>query len=106
MSKNQTLQKLSLKDMGIVDSCAYQLFHPLSFNQNKSLKVLNLSNNLITSEGIIDIAKTLTINDKENGLQIKELYLNYNKLDHEAGPHIVKILKFNKTIIKLGIAFN
>ena len=53
-----------------------------------------------------DIANILTHKEIEIRPNIRELNLNYNKLGHEAGKHIVKLISQNDHIIKLGIAFN
>ncbi|CAI2364873.1 unnamed protein product [Moneuplotes crassus] len=98
-NRNFNLTNLALEgnrfgDKNIHDLCEAVLSRPI-------LKVLNLSQNMITSKGGKSLAELIRYSDS-----IEELYLRWNFIRPRGGVEIIEALKENKSLITLEMSFN
>ena len=76
--------------------------------QNTSLKILNLANCNLGSEGVTILAESLcTIQDQQAyNIQLWELILCNNSMDDKAAEELAKYLRYVPTIERLDISSN
>lgn len=82
IAKNMSLSVLSMRDMNMNDDIASLLAYGLQ--QNRFLRVVNMSHNKIAREGAVELA--IALNPKlDSKSQLLELYLNNNRIDEAGG---------------------
>ena len=95
--KNLNLECNQLGDLGVMELLKF------SGNQIRSIKILNLSNNNLTSVCCDTIGRFLGINDS-----LRELYLHWNKIDYIGGELLFSniIGGKNKSLQVLDLSHN
>jgi len=100
--RNQTVTHLDLAHNKIEDGGARVLATLLMRSEPpQTIKYLNLSDNLIRSQGASDLGRALEINTS-----LTELLIKLNRLGDEGGKALVESLKVNKSLTLLTLAHN
>ena len=86
----------------ITDKHLGLLTEALVVGSNRSLKVLSLSQNMISDNGMRSLAEMLDI----NATNIRELRLNWNKITAKGGIAIAEALRTNRHLKVLFMGWN
>jgi Ran GTPase-activating protein (RanGAP) involved in mRNA processing and transport len=95
--KNLNLECNQLGDLGVMELLKF------SGNQIRSIKILNLSNNNLTSVCCENISRFLRSNDS-----LCELYLHWNKIDYKGGESLFSSFggRKNQSLLVLDLSHN
>jgi Ran GTPase-activating protein (RanGAP) involved in mRNA processing and transport len=99
VEQNERIKSLRFRNVKITDNILEPLSNILKNNEN--LTVLDLSQNLLTVEGGIQISKILRENKK-----IHTFYMAGNKIGEYGGKYIGKLIQKNETLTFIDIASN
>lgn len=92
------IEVLNLEDNKLGDEAVFELLNGLQMS--KSLRVLNLSKNLLTDRVCGELKNILY------RCSIYELYLHWNRINAKGGIEIFQSLKSNETLKVLDISYN
>ncbi|XP_067835818.1 NACHT, LRR and PYD domains-containing protein 3-like [Heptranchias perlo] len=94
------IQKMRLNNVGLTDSCTEDLVSALS--TNRSLTVLNLSNNKLRDSGVKRLSAAL----RNPNCKIQELWLDFNDLTASCIDDLVSALSTNRSLTDLNLGNN
>ena len=98
---NGTLRCLYLQSTNIGDDAAQALAEMLK--NNRSLHILDLCNNQISSSGVGLLAEAL---HGASNSTLEELNLNQNPIDSDCVNDLIQMLKYNKVLQIFGLSYS
>lgn len=110
LRRNKTLSKLAITDSGLTDCFMEVISTSLAHNEGlfvcfnplkKVIKMLDLSSNRISNEGVADLVDGLYVN-----VNLFMLSLSHNVFSDVGAVHLSDLLKGNVSLTRLDISFN
>jgi len=105
LCKISGLKRLSLNGFNFCQENLVGIAHALA-NPNSTLEYLNLSCNKLNDKDFLIIAYALELSSTNNTTKLTGLNLADNKLKHESGVALGKVLSINSTLKLLNVSGN
>ncbi len=100
LKKNRNVKTFSIANTGADENVAFALANML--RENRSITTLNIESNFITGKGIVAIIRCLQFNETLTELRFHN---QRHMLGHHAEMEVSRLLKANKTLLKMGNHF-
>jgi len=100
LKKNRFVKTFSIANTGVDENTAFSLANML--RENRSVVTLNIESNFVTGKGIVAIIRCLQFNETLTELRFHN---QRHMLGHHAEMEISRLLKANRTLLKMGYHF-
>ncbi|KAG7250107.1 hypothetical protein CRUP_034444 [Coryphaenoides rupestris] len=100
LKKNRFVKTFSIANTGVDENIAFSLANML--RENRSIVTLNIESNFVTGKGIVAIIRCLQFNETLTELRFHN---QRHMLGHHAEMEISRLLKANRTLLKMGYHF-